>query len=345
MKILIVGWGYPPKIDGGLDIAVKELFEGLQKKDIDVDLMLPVDRAPEKENIIPVDVEGDMFSKAEQLSRAAAKKASEYDIIHTHDWFGAEAGFKASKYSDIKWISTFHSLSSSRSRTPSEELEKLEKIAVDNAEKVTAVSDKLADEIKEKYGERPEKVYNGFSNVEAEKEISFDTEKPIFFYVGRHAEQKGLEHLIYGFDKYLEENEGLLVLGGDGHLKDSLEDFVEILDIEESVRFEGFIPDRELGGYYSAADVFVSPSINEPFGLTISEALNAGTPVICTESGINELLPSEAVTLVKPNSDSIAEGLEKSLKKNSVEVEGRSWDEMVNDYIEIYTSLIKQTSS
>ena len=345
MKILIVGWGYPPKIDGGLDIAVKELFEGLQETYIEVDLVLPADRPPEKENIIPVDVEGDMFSKAEQLSRAAAKKASEYDIIHTHDWFGAEAGFKASKYSDIKWISTFHSLSSSRSRTPSEELEKLEKIAVENAEKVTAVSDKLADEIKEKYGERPEKVYNGFSNVEAEKEISFDTEKPIFFYVGRHAEQKGLEHLIYGFDKYLEENEGLLVLGGDGHLKDSLEDFVEILGIEESVRFEGFIPDRELGGYYSAADVFVSPSINEPFGLTISEALNAGTPVICTESGINELLPSEAVTLVKPNSDSIAEGLEKSLKKNSVEVEGRSWDEMVNDYIEIYTSLIKQTSS
>ncbi|MFO7793822.1 MAG: glycosyltransferase family 4 protein [Candidatus Nanohaloarchaea archaeon] len=341
MKILIIGWGYPPKIDGGLDIAVKELFEGLQKKDINVDLMLPSERAPEKENIIPIDVEGDMFSKAEQLSRAAAKKASKYDIIHTHDWFGAEAGFKASKYSDIKWISTFHSLSSSRNRTPSDELEKLEKIAVENADKVTAVSDKLADEIEEKYGLRPETVYNGFSNVDTQEKVDFDTEIPVFFYVGRHAEQKGLEHLIYGFDKYLEENEGLLVLGGDGHLKDSLEDFVEILDIEESVRFEGFIPDRELGSYYSTADVFVSPSINEPFGLTISEALNAGTPVLCTESGINELLPSEAVTIVEPNSDSIAEGLEKSLKKDSVEVEGRSWDEMVNDYIKSYRELIK----
>lgn len=341
MKILIVGWGYPPKIDGGLDIAVKELFEGLQDKDIEVDLMLPADRAPEKENILPVEVEGDMFSKAEQLSRAAAKKTSEYDIIHTHDWFGAEAGFKASKYSDIKWISTFHSLSSSRNRIPSEELEKLEEIAVENADKVTAVSDKLAQEIEKKYGERPETVYNGFSEVETEKETDFNTEKPVFFYVGRHAEQKGLEHLIYGFEKYLEKNKGLLVLGGDGHLKDSLEDFVEILGIEENVRFEGFIPDRELGGYYSAADVFVSPSINEPFGLTISEALNAGTPVVCTESGINELLPSEAVTLIEPNSDSIAKGLEKSLEKDSIDIKNRSWGRMIEDYIEIYRSLIK----
>lgn len=341
MKILIVGWGYPPKIDGGLDIAVKELFKGLQEKDIEADLMLPADRAPEKENIIPADVEGDMFSKAQQLSIAAAKKASDYDIIHTHDWFGAEAGFKASKYSDIKWVSTFHSLSSSRNRTPSEELEKLEKIAVENADKVTAVSDKLADEIEEKHGLRPETVHNGFSDVEAEKEVSLDTEKPIFFYVGRHAEQKGLEHLIYGFDKYLEENKGLLVLGGDGHLKDSLKDFVEILGIEESVRFEGFIPDKELGSYYNAADVFVSPSINEPFGLTISEALNAGTPVVCTESGINELLPSKAVTLVEANSDSIAEGLEKSLKKDSVEINGRNWDEMVKEYIEVYRGLVE----
>jgi glycosyltransferase involved in cell wall biosynthesis len=340
MRILIVGWGYPPKIDGGLDIAVKELFEDLQKREeVEADLMLPAERAPDREGIIPAEVEGDMCSKAEQLSRAAAEEASSYDIIHTHDWFGAEAGFKASKYSDVKWVFTFHSLSSSRNRSPSEELEKMEEIAIENADRITAVSDKLSDEVEESFGRRPETVHNGFSKAENEKDISLDAERPVFFYVGRHAEQKGLEHLIYGFNKYLEDNEGLLILGGDGHLKDSLEDFVEILEIEDNIRFEGFIPDRELGGYYSEADVFVSPSINEPFGLTISEALNAGTPVVCTESGIYELLPSEAVTLVEPDSDSIAEGLEKALEKEDVNVDGRSWSEMADEYVEIYKSL------
>ena len=341
MKILIVGWGYPPKIDGGLDIAVKELFKGLQEKeDIEVYLMLPEERAPNQENIVSVEVEGDMFSKAEQLSRAAAKKASEYDIIHTHDWFGAEAGFKSSKYSEVKWISTFHSLSSSRSRTPSEELEELEEIAVNNADRVTAVSDKLSSEIESVHGTKALTVHNGFSKLEEGDEIELESEKPVFLYVGRHAEQKGLEHLIYGFKKYLKENEGLLILGGEGHLKQALEDFVEILDLGDSIRFEGFIPDKELSSYYRSADVFVSPSINEPFGLTISEALSCGTRVVCTESGINELLPSEAVTLVEPNSDSIAEGLERSLDREPVEIKGRSWNEMAEDYIEIYKELV-----
>lgn len=340
MKVLLLGWGYPPKIDGGLDIAVKELFEGLKNERIDVDLMLPAERAPKKENIIPVEVEGDMVSKAEQLSRKAAEKASEYDIIHTHDWFGAEAGFKSKKYSDTEWISTFHSLSSSRSRTPSKELEKLEEIAVKNSDKVVAVSDKLSQEVEEKYDRRPVTVYNGFSKPKEGQKINFDTEKSVFFYVGRHAEQKGLDHLIYGFKKYLENNEGLLVLGGDGHMKESLEDFVKMLGIEENVRFEGFIPDRELGGYYKSAEVFVSPSINEPFGLTISEALSTGTKILCTESGINELLPNEAITLVEADSDSIAEGLENSLQKDEVDISGRSWDEMTKEYIELYKKLV-----
>lgn len=339
MKVLLVGWGYPPKIDGGLDIAVKELFEGLQRQNVEVDLMLPDERAPDEDNIISVKVEGDMFSKAEDLSREAAKKASEYDIIHTHDWFGVEAGFKAQKYSDVNWVSTFHSLSSSRSRTPSENIEDLEEIAVENSDRITAVSDKLGEEIEKIHGKKPLTVYNGFSKPEEGEDIRFEKE-PVFFYVGRHAEQKGLEHLIYGFKKYLEDNQGLLVLGGDGHLKESLEEFVEMLEIEDSVRFEGFIPDRKLGGYYRAADVFVSPSINEPFGLTISEALRFGTRVVCTESGINELLPGEAVTLVEPNSDSIAEGLEKSLDSEPVKFEGRNWDKMVEDYLRIYRELI-----
>lgn len=341
MKILLVGWGYPPKIDGGLDIAVKELFVGLQsKEDIDVDLLLLDERAPEEESIIPIEVEGDMFSKAEELSREAAKKASEYDIIHTHDWFGAKSGFKAQKYSDVNWISTFHSLSSSRSRNPSPEIQKLERIGVEEADRVTSVSDKLSDEIYEEYGVRPETVYNGFSKPDDGDKIEISSEYPVFFYVGRHAEQKGLEHLIYGFKKYLETNEGLLVLGGDGHMKESLEDFVELLGIEEHVKFEGFIPNEELGGYYDAADVFVSPSINEPFGLTISEALSRGTTVVCTESGINELLPSKAITLVEPDSDSICEGLEESLDKEPVKVESRNWNVMVEDYIELYEDLV-----
>ncbi len=340
MKALIVGWGYPPDIDGGLDIHVKELFEGLKEKDIEVTLALPEDRSPEKENIVGIPVEGDMMSKAEQMSRKVASMAQNYDIIHTHDWFGSEAGYKASKYSDIAWISTFHSLSCSRSRQPSKELEKFEEIGVKHSDVVTSVSKKLGDELKKKHSVTPKVIYNGFSSPKKSKEADFNLEKPVFFFVGRHAEQKGLEHLLYGFKKYLEHNEGLLVLGGKGHLTSSLKDFVEILGIDEHVRFEGFIPENELGGYYEAADVFVTPSINEPFGLTISEALKCGTPVVCADSGITEILPSGTVTLVDAHSDSIKEGLEKALDSETPNFEERSWSEMVEEYIELYERLV-----
>jgi len=94
-KILMTGWGYPPKIDGGLDIHVKHLFEQLLSSEIQVDLALPKDRAPEKENVIPIEVgDGDMVQQSRRLSQQVAKLAKDYDIVHTHDWFGAEAGFK-----------------------------------------------------------------------------------------------------------------------------------------------------------------------------------------------------------------------------------------------------------
>ncbi len=341
MRVLIVGWGYPPKIDGGLDIHVKELFEGLRKIGVDARLVLPEERAPEHESIVGVPVDGDMTCKAEQLSRKVALMAQDFDLVHTHDWFGVEAGFKASKYSGIKWISTFHSLSSSRSRMPSERLENLEKIGLTHADAVTSVSQKLADEIKSRHGVESKVVYNGFSRPKKSDKIDFGTDKPVFFYVGRHAEQKGLEHLLYGFKKYLEENEGVLVLGGEGYLTSSLKDFAEILGIEESVRFEGFIPEDCLGSYYEAADVFVTPSINEPFGLTISEALVSGTPVVCAESGITEIISSEAVTLVEPHSESISKGLKQALNSDTPCVEVRDWDEMVSEYVQVYEELVQ----
>lgn len=342
-KILITGWGYPPKIDGGLDIHVKHLFEELTADGIDVDLVLPEDRAPEKENIIPVEVgDGDMVQKSRRLSQKVAEMAKDYDIVHTHDWFGAEAGFKAKKYSDVKWISTFHSLSSSRNRNPGEEIQKLEKIAAEESDQTIAVSNKLRKEVKNEFNSDPEVIHNGFSTPESsgiKVRKRHVIEGEIILFIGRHAEQKGLEHLIYGFNKLLEEQEATLVIGGKGHLSEALQTFVEILEIEEKVVFTGFIPREELGDYYAAADVFVSPSINEPFGLTITEALESGTPVVATSNGVEELV-GDSILSVEPESDSINKGIQEVLQQNeAVEFSNRSWKQMAEETVKIYEKL------
>jgi len=343
-KILLLGWGYPPNIEGGLDIHVKHLFEELLKKEVEVDLALPKENAPERENIVALDSgEGDMLWKARKMSSEVASLAEEYDIIHTHDWFGAEAGLKSQKHSDCKWVSTIHSLASGRSRESGGEVTELEELAVAKPNEAVAVSEKLAKETEDEYGRKPKVIHNGFSTRKSSgRDIKeeLDLDGDMVFFVGRHAEQKGIEHLIYGFKKYLEGNNTTLVIGGSGEMTESLKKFAEMLEIEEKIVFTGFIPSEDLGDYYKSADLFVSPSINEPFGLTITEALESGTPVLATENGVSELVDERFIVEAEPNSDSIAEGIKKGLNiKEDFEIEGRSWEEMAEETLELYRKL------
>lgn len=342
-KILMVGWSFPPEIEGGLDIHVANLFQELRELGVDVDLLLPEEKAPDREDVITVNSGEDTFSRARDLGRKAVEAAGEYDVIHTHDWLGTEAGLKSRKYRDTRWVATFHSLVSNRTRNPSRRIENLERAMAERSDSSVAVSRSLADAVEDRYGRRPEVVHNGFSDVsgngsDIKEELGVDGD--MVFFVGRHAEQKGVEHLIYGFSKLTETRDATLVIGGEGHMTGALERFVELLDMEDQVIFTGFIPEDELGDYYSSADVFVSPSINEPFGLTVTEALQAGTPVVATESGAEEILPGDAIVKVEPDSGSIKKGIEEALDRSSPpEPESRSWEEVAEEIREIYRDL------
>jgi len=346
VKILLVGWGFPPNIDGGLDIHVERLFRCLQEeKGVDVTLALPKDRAPTEENIKGLDVsEGEILEKSRNMSSKVAELAQDFDVVHTHDWFSAEAGFKSKKYSDCKWVSTIHSLNSDRGGEKGGEVEKLEKVAVKEADKVISVSSQIRENIEESYGVDSIVIRNGSSsppisgsNIKENLEIDGD----MIFFVGRHAEQKGVKNLIYGFKKYRDGGGSAeLVLGGKGHLSDSLKDFAKMLEVEEHIFFEGFVPREELGDYYSSADVFMSPSRSEPFGLTITEALECGTPVVATDSGVEEILPKNTLVHIEPNSDSIAEGIKKGLRQDKeIKSIERSWKDMSEEIIEVYNSI------
>lgn len=342
-KILMLGWGFPPKIEGGLDIHVAHLFEELRKKDVDIHLALPEEYAPAGEDFIALGSSSDhVLPKSREISSQVAELAKDYDILHTHDWFGSEAGLKSKKYSDVEWVSTLHSLSSQRSRYTNEEGLKLERAAAEKSDQLIAVSNQLGDEIKSQFGEEARVINNGFTKKEAQgKDVKKDLRigDNMIFFVGRHTEQKGLEHLLYGFKKFLEDNSGTLVLGGKGHMQEALQEFTEILGIEKNVIFPGFIADEELGDYYSSADVFVSPSINEPFGLTITEALEHQTPVVAAENGAEEILPDNTIVKVSPNSNEISRGIEEALEKEIGRIEGRSWEKVAKETLEVYIDL------
>lgn len=343
----MLGWGFPPDIDGGLDVHVAELFKQLREnEEVEIDLALPKERAPELDGIIPVETgDGDMVERARRMSSEVADLADEYDVIHTHDWFGAEAGFKAKKYGDATWIATFHSLSSGRAREPSGRLERMEKAAAEEADGVIAVSEKLADEISQKYGRAPEVIHNGFEKPKVngrDVKESLEIEDEMIFYVGRHAEQKGVELLLRAFKKL---GKGTLVVGGSGHMTEALKEFAEMLGVREDVKFVGYVPDSELGDFYSSADVFVSPSRNEPFGLTITEAACCGTPVVATESGALELLPEESYLESERNSDSLGDKIEEALNSECTETPEKSWKDVSEETMDLYEDISSISST
>jgi glycosyltransferase involved in cell wall biosynthesis len=107
--------------------------------------------------------------------------------------------------------------------------------------------------------------------------------------------------------------------------------------------FAGYVPQEELGDYYASADLFVSSSLSEPFGITIVEALSVGTRVVACESGAAELLPEDCVIEVEPDSDSIADGIERALAMDSpIEYEVRTWEQVGDEHVEFYNRVLTE---
>lgn len=345
-KVLMLGWGFPPNITGGLDTAIGELFEQLDPRDdVDIELVLPDEYAPpDRENIHGVPTgKGDIITRIGRLSGEFAERAVDADIIHTNDWFGYNPGSRATSTTDVEWITTFHSLSADRNVNPPEREVQTEQRVANRADHLVAVSKFTKRRIRHEYDADSTVIYNGFSSVDpAGKDVKAELgiDDKMLFFVGRHTDQKGIAYLLYALSK-LRRDDVTLVLGGSGHLTDQLKRFTELLEIEDQVEFVGYLAQDELGDYYASADLFVSPSLAEPFGITIVEALSVGTRVVASQSGAAELLPEDCVIEVDPNSDSIADGIDHALSLDSpIEYDVRTWEQVANEHVEFYSDVL-----
>jgi len=342
----MLGWGFPPNVSGGLDTVVGELHDAYaDRDDVALTLVLPDEYAPaDVPNVQGVPTgSGDVITRIGRLADAFVDAAEDADVVHTHDWFGHTPGARAQATHDVQWVSTFHSLSADRNlNPPARELDTEQRI-VDRADSLVAVSNLTARRTAEQYGTEPAVVHNGFKRVEPTgRDVKADLgiDGNMLFFVGRHTHQKGIEYLVYALTK-LRRDDVTLVLGGTGHLTDQLRRFAELVGVADQVEFAGYIPERELPDYYASADLFVSASLAEPFGMTIVEALSTGTRVVATESGAAELLPEDCVVEIDPTSASIADGVERALAMTGEPVyEERGWDQVAVEYVALYRDVI-----
>jgi len=343
-RVLMLGWGFPPNVSGGLDTAVGELFTEFDgRSTVEIDLMLPTEFAPDGfDNIHGVPTgDADVSTRINRLAGGFVEMAADADIVHTHDWFGYGPGARAQGTHDVEWVTTYHSLTSDRNLNPPDRELETEQQIVDRADHLIAVSDLVRRNINAEYGGESHVIYNGFSSVSAtgrDIKAELGIEGPMLFFVGRHTHQKGLSYLLYALPKL--SDDVTLVLGGKGHLTDQLDRFAELLGVRDQVEFAGFIPQEELGDYYACADLFVSPSLAEPFGITIVESLSVGTRVVACENGAAEVLPDGCIVEVEPDSESIADGIVEALEAGPIpDYEPRTWATVADEHVEFYNEI------
>lgn len=243
-----------------------------------------------------------VFSEVYRYGERAAMiaRGEKFDIIHAHDWLSYPAGIAAKRASGKPLVMHVHATEYDRTggNRPDWRILEIEKEGFLAADLVIAVSGFVRDAVISRYGISPEKVvvcHNGidprepfYSALPALKRAG----RKIVLFVGRLTLQKGPDYFLRAARLVLaHEPKALFVVAGSGDMERRLIEDSALLGLRDRVIFTGFLRGYDLDRLYHLADVFVMPSVSEPFGLTALEAAQAGVPaVISRQSGVKEVM-------------------------------------------------------
>ncbi len=238
------------------------------------------------------------------LRAASVARAKEYDIIYAHDWLSFPAGIMAKRITGKPFIAHVHSTEFDRcggSAGVNTEVYLIEKQGMEEANRVIALSQFMKNIIVRQYGIHPDKidiVHNGIdddttprpSEGRAQLSALKDAGYSLVLFLGRITLQKGLDHLLRAAQRVVAHDKKVLFLvSGSGDMERQMMEYSAELNIGQNVLFSGFLRGREQHEAFRLADLFVMPSVSEPFGLAALEAMKLGTPVIVSkQSGVAE---------------------------------------------------------
>lgn len=224
----------------------------------------------------------------------------DFDVIHAHDWMTYPGGVAVAEATGKPLVVHVHSTECDRSGDNLNQIiYDIERRGMHLASKVIAVSNYTKNIIVRRYGVDPEKVkvvYNGVEHNDGDQSVfSFDDPDKmdkIVLFLGRITMQKGPEYFLMAAKKVLEKIENVkFVMAGDGDMTNRMIEFAAYLGIGHKVLFTRFLKGIDVDRAYQMADLYVMPSVSEPFGIAPLEALKFKVPVIVSkQSGIAEVL-------------------------------------------------------
>ena len=221
----------------------------------------------------------------------------EFDVIHSHDWLTYPAGRFAKQISGKPLVIHVHATDFDRSRGKvNPTVYKIEKDGMDAADHIMTVSDLTRRTVIEKYHQHPNKVTTVHNAVEPLPNVESFVKKPrkdkIVTFLGRITMQKGPEYFVEAAARVLSRTKNVrFVMAGSGDMMNAMIDLAAKRGIADRFHFPGFLRGRDVNEMLAQSDVYIMPSVSEPFGISPLEAMQVGTPsIISYQSGCAEIL-------------------------------------------------------
>ena len=226
-------------------------------------------------------------------------RAESFDVIHAHDWLTYPAGIHAKQISGKPMVIHVHATDYDRSRgNVNPEVYAIEKNGMDFADHIITVSNLTRNTVIEKYHQDPSKVTTVHNAVEplSQDIVSIQDKRgvkdKVVTFLGRITMQKGPEYFVEAAAKVLEKADNVrFVMAGSGDMMDQMIRLAASRNISDRFHFTGFMKGKQVYEVLKSSDVYVMPSVSEPFGISPLEAMQCGVPsIISKQSGCAEIL-------------------------------------------------------
>ena len=284
-------------------------------------------------------------------------ESGDFDIIHAHDWLTYPAGIAAKRVSGKPLVIHVHATDFDRSGgNVNPGVFEIERKGMLMADRIIAVSNLTRNTIIEKYGIDPEKVVTVHNAVEPVAELEkIDAQRSIddkvVTFLGRVTLQKGPEFFIEAAYKVLQKMSNVrFVMAGSGELLNRMIARTAALKIADRFHFTGFLKGEDVYRMFLLSDVYVMPSVSEPFGISPLEAMQSNVPTIISyQSGVSEIL-THALKVDFWDIDAMADSIYAILNYSALsemfkehgkeEVENMKWENSALKVNEVYKSVL-----
>jgi glycogen(starch) synthase len=295
------------------------------------------------------------ISNYEAVASVLAHQLS-FDVIHSHDWLTYPAGIFAKQISGKPLVVHVHATEFDRSRgNVNPIVYDIEKRGMDAANHIITVSNLTRNIVIEKYFQDPKKVTTVHNAVEPLPDVDSYVKTPrsdkIVTFLGRITMQKGPEYFVEAAERVLKKNKKVrFVMAGNGDMMLDMINLAAKRSITDRFHFTGFLKGKQVYQMLADSDVYIMPSVSEPFGISPLEAMQVGTPtIISKQSGCSEIL-THSIKIDYWDIDGMADAVNAIIRNPAMykslhelgreEVNNIRWEDAGEKVIKIYNSLL-----